>query len=128
MRKQMETMLFIGLGGFAGANARYFVSGWMAAWVSGLFPWGTLAVNLSGSILLGMFISWSGNQVTIDPRLRLFLAVGFFGAYTTFSTYANESVALLQRGDWAGALSSILGTNLLCVIGAFLGVALGSRI
>jgi CrcB protein len=60
--------------------------------------------------------------------VRLFLAVGFFGAYTTFSTYATESVALAQAGDWMGSLGNVLGTNLACIVGAVLGLAIGSRL
>ncbi len=124
----MDTILFIGMGGFVGANLRYFISGWIADRVGQTFPWGTLVINVTGSILLGVFISWAGRHIEIDPRVRLFLAVGFFGAYTTYSTYANESVALLQSGDWVGALGNILGTNLLCLIGAMIGVAIGGRL
>src|SRR5689334_11649962 len=91
------------------------------------FPWGTLLINFSGSLLLAVFLGWAANHVTLDPRVRLLIAVGFFGAYTTFSTYAVDSMTLLQSSDWMGAVGNILGTNLVCILGAILGLAIGSR-
>jgi CrcB protein len=127
-RRRVETLLIIGLGGFIGANLRYLVSGWAAERFGAAFPWGTLLINFSGSCLLAVFIAWAGGHAPLDPRLRLFVAVGFFGAYTTFSTYATESVALLQAGNWLGAVGNILGTNLVCILGAVVGLAVGSRL
>ena len=124
----METFLIIGIGGFIGANVRYWVAGWAIEHFGRLFPWGTLIINFTGSALLGVFLAWAGNRSTLDPRVRLLVAVGFFGAYTTFSTYANETVTLLQAGDWAGVLGNVLGSNLLCILGAIVGVAIGSRL
>jgi CrcB protein len=92
----VENFLLIGLGGFIGANLRYWVSGWVAERLGQAFTWGTLLVNFSGSCLLAMFIAWASGQAPLDPRLRLFLAVGFFGVYTAFSAYVTENVALLQ--------------------------------
>ncbi|MBI5960467.1 MAG: fluoride efflux transporter CrcB [Chloroflexi bacterium] len=128
MSKQVETFLLIGLGGVIGANMRYWVSGWAADRFGQTFPWGTLLINISGSCLLAVFIGWSANHITLDPRVRLFLAVGFFGAYTTFSTYANESVALGRAGDWIGMVSNILFTNLVCVVGALIGLTIGREL
>jgi len=124
----METFLIIGLGGFIGANLRYLVSIWAVGQFGASFPWGTFIINFSGSCLLAVFIAWSGRHAPLDPRVRLFLAVGFFGAYTTFSTYANESVALLQAGNWIGVLGNILGTNLVCIMGAIIGLSVGGRL
>jgi len=124
----VETLLIIGLGGFVGANLRYVVSVWAAEQFGIAFPWGTLIINFTGSLLLAVFLAWLNNHVTIDPRWRLFIAVGFFGAYTTFSTYAVESVSLLQNSQWVGTLGNILGTNLACIVGAILGLWLGARL
>jgi fluoride exporter len=124
-RQQVETLLIIGLGGFMGANVRYWVSCWAVEHLGRTFPWGTLIINFSGSILLAVFVAWAATHTALDPRVRLFLAVGFFGAYTTFSTYANESVALLQTGDIIGAIANILGTNMVCILGAIVGLAIG---
>jgi fluoride exporter len=127
-RRKVETLLLIGIGGFIGANVRYWVANWATGQFGPTFPWGTLLINVSGSALLGVFIGWSGNLVTLDPRIRLFLAVGFFGAYTTFSTYANESIALIRTGDWAGVLFNVVGSNILCLLGALLGLLVGGRL
>lgn len=128
MRQQFETMLLIGLGGFLGANLRYLFSGWAYRALGQGFPWGTLLVNFSGALLLAIFLAWSANQLAIDPRVRLFMAIGVFGAYTTFSTYSNESIALYQAGDWLGAVANVVGTNVLCLVGAWLGLAIGRQL
>ena len=124
----METFLIIGLGAVLGANLRYLVSVWAVGQFGSGFPWGTLIVNLAGSFLLAVFLAWAANHTSLDPRIRLLVATGFFGAYTTFSTYANESIALFQAGDWIGAAGSVLGTNGLCLLGSLVGLALGTRL
>ncbi len=124
----METLLLIGIGGFIGANLRYLVSTWAAQRLGAGFPWGTMLINFTGSLMLAVFIAWLTTRTTVDPRVRLLIAVGFFGAYTTFSTFAVESITLLQTGNWIGALSNILGTNLICFLGALVGFAFGSRL
>jgi len=127
-RQQMETFVLISLGAIVGANLRYWLSLWAVDAVGKTFPWGTLIINFTGSALLGVFTGWLSNHVNIDPRVRLLIAVGFFGAYTTFSTYANETIALLQSGNWLGATGNILGTNIMCLVGALIGVLIGSRL
>jgi CrcB protein len=124
----METLLLIGIGGFLGANVRYLVSTWAAQQFGVEFPWGTMIINFTGSLLLAVFVAWLTTHTAIDPRVRLFLAIGFFGAYTTFSTFAVESVTLFQTGNWFGALSNLLGTYVVCMLGAFAGFAVGSRL
>lgn len=124
----MEAILVIGIAGFIGANVRYFVAIWVTQSVGSAFPWSTLIINLTGSGLLAVFTAWAGNQIGLDPRIRLFIAVGFFGAYTTFSTYANESIGLFRAGDWIGSFGNIMLTNILCLIAAFIGLLIGSRL
>lgn len=124
----MQTILLVGLGGFFGANARYWLNAWIVERFGLAFPWGTMLINFSGSLLLGTFIGWSASRVELAPQVRLFLGIGFFGAYTTFSTFANESVALLQSGEWLAALGNILVTNTLCITGAVIGLLLGTRL
>ncbi len=128
MRRRVETLLIIGLGGFLGANLRYLISVWAVGQFGASFPWGTLIINLTGSCLLGLFLAWAANHTALDPRIRLLIATGFFGAYTTFSTYANESMALFQAGDWIGGLGNVLGTNALCLVAALIGLGIGSRL
>lgn len=124
----MEAIVIIGIAGFIGANVRYLVSTWAAQSLGSAFPWGTLIINVTGSCLLAVFTAWAGNRTQLDPRVRLFIAVGFFGAYTTFSTYANDSIALLRTGEWLGVLSNVLITNVLCLAGVLIGFFIGSRL
>ncbi len=124
----METFLIIGLGAVVGANLRFWLSGWAADHLGRTFPWGTLLINFSGSFVLAGFTGWASRRLGIDPRVRLLVAIGFCGGYTTFSTYANESVALLEAGDWIGGLSNILVTNLICIVSVVLGLFLGRRL
>ncbi len=126
--RHLETVLIIGLGGFIGANLRYWIAGWIAERLGQTFPWGTLLINLSGSLLLGLFIGWSTQQIALDPRVRMLVAIGLLGAYTTFSTFANESMLLLESGDWLGMISNVLGTNLVCLTGAAIGLILGRQL
>ncbi len=120
----MWQYLFIGLGGFLGANARYLVSGWAASRWGAAFPFGTLIVNITGSLLLGFFLTLTTGQVPVDPRWRSFFAIGFLGAYTTFSTYAFESASFLTGGDGWLALVNFLSNNGIGLIGALLGAML----
>ena len=127
-RSRMETLIVIGIAGFIGANVRYFVGSWSAVQFGTAFPWGTLIINLTGSTFLAMFFAWASSRTGLDPRIRLFTAVGFFGAYTTFSTYANDSAALITSGAWLVAAANILIENFLCVAGALIGYAIGSHL
>lgn len=128
MRRHVETFLVIGAGAVLGANLRYLVSVWAVGQFGTGFPWGTLLVNLVGSFLLAVFMAWAANHMALDPRVRLLVATGFFGAFTTFSTYASDSIALFQAGDWGGAVFNVLGTNGLCLVGAVVGLVVGSRL
>ncbi len=126
--RQIETIILIGLGAFVGANLRYWISGVAAVRLGQSFPWGTLIVNVTGSFLLAVFLSWAANQMSADPRLRLLAVIGLFGGFTTFSTFANESMALVQSGNWLGAVWNVLGMNALCLLGVVLGVFVGNRL
>ena len=121
----MDKYLIIGLGGFLGANVRYLVGGWAAEKWGASFPYGTLLINVTGSFVLGLFLAVATGRLALDPRWRLFFAVGFLGAYTTFSTYTYETMQLvLAGGGWPGALNLLL-SNALGLGAALLGVALG---
>jgi CrcB protein len=120
----MDKVLWISLGAVVGANARYWLGLWAAQrWGVG-FPFGTLLINLSGSLLLGFFLTLATERMLLDPRLRLLLAVGFLGAYTTFSTYTFESFELLSQGQWLAGLANLIGGSLAGLLAAGLGVLL----
>lgn len=122
----MSQVLFVGLGGFLGANARYFISAWVVARVTTLFglsiAFGTMLVNILGSFGLAVFSVWVSQRLNIPENVRLFIATGFFGAFTTFSTYANESIALFRFGAWFQGIAYIVLTNGLCLLGVILGL------
>ena len=124
----MEKYLVIGLGGFLGANARYLVSGWMADRFGVAFPYGTLLVNVTGSLVLGLFLAVMTTRAVIDPRWRLLFSIGFLGAYTTFSAYTFESVQMLLDGNLRLGLVNILASNLLSLLASVLGVAIGRNL
>lgn len=121
----MDKVLWISIGAVLGANLRYWVGDWAAQRFGSGFPYGTLLINLSGSFLLGLIISMSMENFIIDPRLRLLLTIGFLGSYTTFSTYAYESIALISQGQWGLGLFNLLGSSLLGAFFAILGIWLG---
>ncbi len=88
------------------------------------FPFGTLLINFTGSLALGFFLTWAGERALADPRWRLLIAVGFCGGYTTFSSYAYESFALAEQGQWLPFALNVVGSNLLCLIAVLLGAML----
>jgi len=117
-------VFWISLGAIAGANSRYFLSRWVARNFTAEFPWGTLLINFTGSLLLGFFMAWTTERVLADPRWRLLVAIGFCGSYTTFSSYAFESMYLFERGQWALFALNVLANNLLCLTACLGGMAL----
>jgi fluoride exporter len=116
--------LWIGLGGFLGANARYLLQQWAAQQWGAEFPYGTLLANVSGSFVIAFFLTLATGRLTVAPEVRLFVTVGFIGGFTTFSSFAYETVRLAgQSGMWLAALNFI-GNNLLGLIAVLLGVLL----
>ncbi len=121
-------IVWIGLGAVLGANARYFVSLWLAAKLGAEFPFGTLAVNVSGSLLLGFLVAAGSHYLALSPQLRLMMMVGFLGSFTTFSTFAVDSIALWQNGRvWPG-LANILANNGISLLCALLGILLARQL
>jgi fluoride exporter len=115
----------LALGGAAGAVARYVVAGWVYQRTGAGFPWGTLAVNLIGSFLLGAVLTGlttSGWQV----QLGALLAVGFLGDFTTFSTFSYETVMLARDRQWTRALSYVLASTALAVLAVVAGMVCGA--
>jgi fluoride exporter len=117
--------LMIGIGGVLGANARYLLSGWAANRFGTVFPYGTIIINVSGAILLGFLMAFLQDRAFVHPNYRLFLATGFCGAYTTFSTFTYESLVLMQNGSFLLAFINLFGSLAVGMIGVFLGFALG---
>lgn len=123
----MSTLAGIALGGALGALARYGLDGAVSRRVPG-FPLGTLLINVSGSFLLGLLLALFADRLPVPPWLRSTVAVGFLGAYTTFSTWSFDTYRLLESGSWGPAAANVVlsaGAGLLAVgLGTALGRAL----
>jgi CrcB protein len=120
----MRTVVGIGVAGCLGALARYGLDGFVSR-RAGAFPWGTFVVNVSGSFLLGFVVTVLGERVAAAPWLRAALAVGFLGAYTTFSTLSLESYRLLETRSYALAGANLLGSVAAGLVALYGGVVLG---
>jgi fluoride exporter len=96
----IKTLLLVGTGGFLGSISRYLASRFLQNTISSSFPYGTFFVNIAGCLLIGIIYGFSEKSSLITPGWRLFLAVGFCGGFTTFSTFANENLALLRDGEF----------------------------
>ena len=124
----LEKILLISAGAVLGANARYWLGDWAAQKWGSAFPYGTFLINITGSLLLGFFMTLATERFMLDPRWRLFFAVGFLGAYTTFSTYTFESFNLLYSGQWLPGLLNAFGSTLAGLAAVAVGVWLGKSL
>jgi len=117
----MKEILLVGFGGFVGSIVRYLVSKLNVSWQVLSIPMGTLTVNVLGSLLIGFLVGISAKSDLISNELRLLLMVGFCGGFTTFSSFTNENLMLMQNGQF---LTVILYTSLSLFLG-FLAVYVG---
>ncbi len=118
----MDRFLWICFGGAVGTGARYLVSGWMLRWFGSGFPYGTLAVNLIGSFLVGVLMHIGLTVEGVSPTLRLALTTGVMGGFTTYSTFSYETLRLMQADAWASAFANIAITVVTCLAACFLGL------
>ena len=109
----MRDFVVVSIGAIFGANARYIISRFAAKMLGPVFPYGTLFINITGSLIVGFFMIWATERVLLDPRWRLLVVVGFCGAFTTFSSYAFETMAYFEQGQWMLMLTNIIANNLL---------------
>jgi CrcB protein len=124
----MGPLILIGIGGFTGAVARYVVDARLTAWSGGSLPWGTFAVNMSGTVVLGLLFALVVERAALPADLRGPLMIGFLGSYTTFSTLALESWRMIEDGAWLYATANLAGTVLIGVVAVIAGVAIGRAI
>jgi CrcB protein len=113
----------ISVAAIAGANLRFLMSRLAAKEFGPVFPAGTLIINILGSFIVGFFVIWTTERVLLDPRWRLLVVVGFCGSFTTFSSYAFETISYLEQGQWGLMVANILSNNLLCLGSALAGIA-----
>lgn len=118
----MNHFLIVAAGGAAGAGLRH-LTGLAALRLLGAgFPWGTLAVNLAGSFAMGLFIEWLARRAGGSPELRLFVATGILGGFTTFSAFSLDVAALWERGAGALAATYVLASVCGAVLALFAGL------
>lgn len=120
----MQTVLAIAVGGAVGAVGRYWFTTLVQTMTGGGFPWGTLAVNVLGSALLGLLVSLMAFTWSPSPEIRVFLTVGFLGAATTFSAFSFEIVLMMERGQMLQAAGYAVLSVGLCVGAMVLTMAL----
>ena len=120
----MLDVLIISLGAIFGANARYLLSRYSVEEFGVIFPYGTLIINVLGSLVVGFFVIWTTERVLADPRWLLLVVVGFCGSFTTFSSYAFECMSFFDRGQWLLMFANVMANNLLCLGSALAGMAL----
>jgi fluoride exporter len=124
----MMAIWWVGLGGFLGANARYLLGGFISERWGAVFPYGTFVINVTGSFILGFFLAYARDRPWLEPGARLMFAVGFVGAYTTFSTFEYETMRLIQQREMLLAMLNMFGSLLTGMVAVFGGFALGGWI
>ena len=120
--------LWVGIGGFAGANLRYVLGAWIGNRFGVGFPYGTFLINVSGSLLIGVILTLLTEQLIVDPLWRRLVVIGFLGGYTTFSSFSYEALALAEQGNWSRSLAYILGTNVLGLLACYSGIIVARMI
>ena len=118
----MNQVLAIATGGAIGALLRYWTSVAVYGRLGAAFPYGTLTVNVLGSLLMGFLYIWLIDRMAAGPALRAFLMIGVLGAFTTFSTFSIETLNLLESGQAGKALANVLVSVVVCISAAGLGV------
>ena len=116
--------LWVALGGATGAAARFAVTQWMGARWGWTFPWGTFAVNVTGSLAIGLVMTLLLARGA-DPAYRLLLVTGFLGGYTTFSAFSFEAHTLLAARRWDAAVLYVIGSVVLGLFATGIGLGLG---
>ena len=121
----MPRFLAVCLGGAVGTGARYLLNGWFLRWLGPAFPWGTLAINVLGSFLLTLILTFALASDAIPLTLRIALTTGVLGGFTTYSTFNHETLQYLLEQKWLLAGLYLGGTVLGCLLASLLGLACG---
>ena len=118
---EWKSYAWVTAGAIVGANLRYFISKVITRFSDAAFPYGTLLINVTGSLVLGFFLIWTTERVLANPLWRWLVAIGFCGSYTTFSGYAYETMAYFEQGHWTLFLANIFANNVLCLVAVLAG-------
>ena len=124
----LKDFLAISVAAIVGANLRYLLSRLAATALGSVFPYGTLFINIVGSFIVGFFVIWTTERALVDPRWRLLVVVGFCGSFTTFSSFAFETMSYFENGQWGLMLANLLSNNILCLVAALAGMALARAV
>lgn len=125
IRDVLHKLLLIAVAGGVGSLARYGLSSWVQNWSGSLFPYGTVVVNILGCLVFGFLVAVTEGRFAVSPETRAVILVGFMGAFTTFSTFIFETVALLEDSQWLLALGNISLQNFVGVAALILGMLIG---
>lgn len=120
----MKNFLLVGLGGLIGSVARYALGLLFSKIAKTDFPWGTFAVNISGCLLMGVFIGYSVKQNWVNEQWQMFFIIGFCGGFTTFSSFAFENISMLQQQNFSGFILYATGSVLLGLLAIWGGLYL----
>ena len=120
--------LYVGFFGVLGCVARYWLSSWIHQSLARPIPFGTLAVNVGGSLLIGLLMGGDLHHPLLGGNLRIGLAVGFLGGFTTFSTFSYETVRLLESGSVGAAFFNVLLNVVLCLLAAWVGIVMARQL
>jgi len=125
-RSFLVQFFYVGIGGFFGAGLRFALGSWIhRALPAAVFPYGTMAVNVLGCLLIGFFASWRQPLVDMEPGMRLFLMVGLLGGFTTFSACSMDTMMLVNAGFWYRAMLNIILSVVVCLVAVVAGMSLG---
>lgn len=127
----MQPYFWVAVGGAIGSVARFWFTGVSARLFGETFPWGTLLINILGSMVIGFFVALTspeGGRYIVDPNIRAFVTVGLCGGFTTFSAFSLQTLVLMQEGEWLHAGGYIVGSVVLCLVAVWLGYILATQL
>lgn len=118
----------VAMGGALGAVMRFWVSGWFHSMFGRAFPYGTLFINVTGSLLMGFLYVLIVERSSLSEEWRAVILIGFIGAFTTFSTFSIETLSLIEQGERFKAILNVGLSVVLCVFGTWVGTLLGRQL
>lgn len=124
----MNGLIYVALGGAIGASCRYLLGGVAFRVMGPGFPWGTLAANVIGGLLMGLLVGWLAFRVSGGENLRLFLAVGVLGGFTTFSSFSLEALRMIETKAYGLAVGYMSASVVLSVLAVFIGLMMARKL